>query len=71
MPLTIQQKLDEARLALHNLNTGNSVRVSVDKDSSRVEFAVADANKLQAYIKQLEDALGTTPSGGGPVGFYF
>lgn len=71
MPLTTQQKLDEAKLALHNLNTGNSVRVSVDRDSSRVEFAVADANKLQAYIKQLEDALGTTPAGNGPARFYF
>lgn len=79
MPLTTQQKLDEAKLALHNLNTGNSVRVSVDRDSSRVEFAVADLYRLQNYVKQLEAELskpvccnGTQPSNsGGPLGFYF
>lgn len=69
MPLTTQQKLDEAKLALHNLNTGSMVRVSVDKDGSRVEFAVADMGRLRAYIAELEAAVNGTNSG--PVGFYF
>lgn len=79
MALTLRQKLDEAKLAVHNLNTGNAVRVSVDKDGSRVEFAVADLYRLQNYVKQLEAELskpvccnGTQPSNsGGPLGFYF
>lgn len=74
MPLTTQQKLDEAKLALHNLNTGNAVRVSVDKDGSRVEFAVADMARLRAYIAELEAALAAASGlglGNGPARFYF
>ena len=74
MPLTTQQKLDEAKLALHNLNTGNAVRVSVDKDGSRVEFAVADMARLRAYIAELEAALAAASGlglGNGPARFSF
>ena len=78
MPLTTQQLLDEAKAALHALNTGTMARVSVDKDGSRVEFAVANKEGLRNYIAELENTLtkpqcctGTAQRVRGPLGFYF
>ncbi len=58
MPLTTQQKLDEAEAALHQLNLGRSARVIVDQNGERVEFTAANAGRLQAYITQLKVELG-------------
>jgi hypothetical protein len=58
MPLTTQQKLEEAELALHRLNCGQSARVIVDQNGERSEFTAANAGRLQAYINQLKVELG-------------
>lgn len=54
MTCSAQQLLDAARLAQHNLVTGKSVREVVDTDGSRVTYSVANADRLKAYIAELE-----------------
>ena len=56
-PLTIQQRLDEARKAYHDLMTGVSARVVVDGNSERVEFTSINRASLYAYIRELEAQL--------------
>lgn len=58
MPLTTQQKLDEAEAALHKLMIGRSARVIVDQNGERVEYSAANRARLQAYIDQLKTELG-------------
>lgn len=73
--LTTQQKLDEARAAYHDLNTGRMARVVVDQNGERVEFAAANKTALYNYIRQLETELGLSsggvPANVGPAGFIF
>ena len=52
------QYLTEAKAALHRLMVGESARVFVDQNGERVEYAVANANRLRAYIFDLEVKLG-------------
>ena len=54
---SLQERLDAARLAYHNLMTGQAARVIVDQNGERVEFVAANATRLAAYIKQLENEL--------------
>ena len=73
MPLTTQQKLDEAEAAYHALLTGKSARVVVDgNNGTRVEYTAADKAKLYAYIIDLRSQLTppTTPNNS-PAGFIF
>ena len=51
-------RLTEAEGALHNLLTGQHARVVVDSNGERIEFTAANADKLRAYIAQLQIALG-------------
>lgn len=60
-PLTVQQKLDEARAAYHDLMTGKSARVVVDQNSERVEFTSVNRASLYAYIRELEAQLPNAP----------
>ncbi len=60
---TTAQLLEEARTAYHRLVTGKSPTVVVNMDSSRVEFARADAPRLQAYIRELEATLTAETAG--------
>lgn len=70
-----QQELDAARLAYHNLMTGKMARVVVDQNGERVEFAAANAARLQAYIQTLEAECNAAAAGRsrsrGPFGFLF
>jgi len=68
-----QEKLEAAREAYHRLVTGKAVRVTVDQNGERVEFAVANASRLQAYIQQLEAecAAAATPLPRKPFAFIF
>ena len=61
-PLTVQQKLDEARAAYHDLMTGKSARVVVDQNSERVEFTSVNRASLYAYIRELEAQLPNAPA---------
>ncbi|RID91897.1 phage tail protein [Gemmobacter lutimaris] len=60
MAVTMQM-LTEAREAYHRLVTGDAVAEFRDQNGELVRYAQANANKLAAYIKSLEDALGLTP----------
>ena len=64
MPLmTIEQKLEEARAAYHDLMTGKSARVVVDGgNSERVEFTSVNRASLYAYIRELEAQLPNAPT---------
>jgi hypothetical protein len=75
--MTLQEQLDDAKKAYHELCTGRSARVVVDGgDSSRVEFTAANRQALYNYIKDLESQLNlSSPSpayvNNGPAGFVF
>lgn len=60
--LTIQQRLDEARKAYHDLITGRSARVVVDGNGERVEFTSVNRASLYAYIRELEAQLPNAPA---------
>lgn len=75
--MTLQEQLDDARKAYHELCTGRSARVVVDGgDSSRIEFTAANRQALYNYIKDLESQLNIaspnpSPISNGPAGFVF
>ncbi len=52
--MTLQERLDEAKAALHDLMIGRGVRVVVDQNGERVEYSVANRANLLAYIAMLE-----------------
>lgn len=72
MALTAEQRelyqgyLTEAEASLHRLMCGESARVFVDQNGERVEYAVANANRLRSYIFELKVKLGLV-SGVGPM----
>lgn len=53
----LQQMIDEASAAYHELVMGNKPRVVVDSNGERVEFTAANSQKLYAYIQQLQAQL--------------
>lgn len=75
MPLTTEQKLQEAEQAYHALVTGTLARVIVDRNGERVEFTAANRQGLATYITELKMALGLlTPASvptNGPAQFLF
>ncbi len=52
--MTLQERLDEAKAALHDLMIGRGVRVVVDQNGERVEYSVGNRANLLAYIAMLE-----------------
>jgi hypothetical protein len=73
-PLTVQQRLDEARAAYHALMTGTSAREVVDQNGERVTFTAANKDALYNYIRTLESQLPAAPpvsSVYGPARFLF
>lgn len=73
--MTLQQQLDDALAAYHNLQTGKSARVVVDGgDGSRVEYTAANRSELYSYIQSLKAQLpsATNPRySNGPASFIF
>lgn len=70
MALTLQQKLDQAEQAYHDLAIGRSAKVVVDQNGERVEFTAANAARLQAYIQSLKDQINGTVNKA-PLDVYF
>lgn len=64
---TLQEQLTEAQDAYHRLRTGKAVRVFVDQNGERVEYAVANAAGLAAYIEELKRQISPTTSNTGPM----
>lgn len=54
--MTTEQKLADARNALHHLLTGKKA-VRVQKDGRMVEYTPASRRDLEAYISRLESEL--------------
>lgn len=52
--MTLQERLKDAKEALHDLMTGRSVRVVVDQNGERVEYTAGNRRDLQNYISSLE-----------------
>lgn len=75
MPLTTEQKLEEAEKAYHALVTGTLARVFVDRNGERVEFTAANRQGLYTYISELKQSLGLLSTGivpsNGPAQFLF
>lgn len=70
MALTLQQRIDAAKAAYHDLLTGKQARVVVDQNGERVEFTQANRQALKAYIKELEEEQAGT-SKKGPMKVWF
>lgn len=72
---TLQDNLDEATAAYQALMTGTQVRVTVDQNGERVEFATSNAVKLFAYIQSLKAEIAAaacgTPTKQVPLQFTF
>lgn len=71
-------RLEEARKAYHDLNTGRMARVVVDQNGERVEFVAANRAALYLYLSGLETQVAacsanglSCPTPSGPAGFIF
>ena len=69
MALTDEQKLEQARTALHKLVTGTS-KVSVGYGDRRTTYTAANKADLEQYIAELEQLTGdvSTTRRGPPFG---
>jgi hypothetical protein len=67
--MTDQEMLDAARLARHELMMGQGV-VECDFGGQRTKFTVASADRLDAYIAELEARIAGLPRRGA-IGFVF
>jgi hypothetical protein len=70
---SLTARLAEAKTALHELQTGRMARVVVDQNGERVEFNMTSADRLRAYVSDLEAqvAAGAVPRSRGPLRFLF
>ena len=60
VPLTDADKLADAQAKYHQLLTGARV-VEVDFGTHRTKYHPADADKLAAYVQQLQDKVDGNP----------
>lgn len=71
------QRLADAKLAYHRLNTGTMARVVLDQNGEKVEFVAANRTNLYNYIQELESQVRACSGNGlplpnnGPASFYF
>lgn len=56
--VTISANLKEAEAAYHKVRMGGMARTFVDQNGERVEFTVANADRLRAYIIEMKGQLG-------------
>jgi hypothetical protein len=67
---SLQQRLTDAQIALHNLNIGKmAVEVEV-AGGMRVTFTPAQIDKLEAYVKDLQAQIAGVRTVGA-IGFVF
>ncbi|RDD72896.1 MULTISPECIES: gpW family head-tail joining protein [Paracoccus] len=58
----IRKRLNVAYEQYDKLMTGRAQRVIVDQNGERIEYAVANADRLERYIATLEAQLADCPS---------
>lgn len=68
---TLQEKLDQAETAYHQLLLGNKARVVVDQNGERVEFTATSAAKLAAYIESLKNQIAGNTKASQPLRVWF
>ena len=66
--MTLQERLEDAKSAYHDLMTGKNVVEVVDQNGERVRYGVADRSRLAAYIADLERRIRGTSIG--PLEFW-
>lgn len=68
----LELRLAEAKTAYHKLMLGQSPRVFVDQNGERVEYTAANAARLTAYIRGLEQQINACKGRqfGRPMGVY-
>ena len=62
-----EARLVAAEDAYDKLRMGTAPRVFVDQNGERVEFAVANADRLRAYVMELKAILGKPTGVVGPM----
>lgn len=60
---TVQERLEQAEAAYHDLQTGRMARVFVDQNGERVEYNPTSAARLAMYINELKRQLGLATPG--------
>ena len=60
--MTLDEKIDSAKTALHSLLTGELPKVVVDQNGERVEYNSTSVSKLRQYIAELEAEKSGCPS---------
>lgn len=65
--MTLDEKITEAEVALHDLAIGKQVRVVVDQSGERIEFTASNASRLRAYLEDLRAVKANTKVKG-PMG---
>ncbi|RWE33897.1 gpW family head-tail joining protein [Mesorhizobium sp.] len=68
--MTIQETLDEAKAAYHELLTGRAVAEFRDQNGETVRYQAANAFRLAAYIQELENKLSTECRPSAPMQFW-
>lgn len=66
MSKTNQQMLDEARVALHELEIGAKV-VEISYNGNATKFTAASRSRLRIYIRELEVKVGERRSSRGSL----
>jgi hypothetical protein len=61
-------RLEEAEKAYHDLQIGGGVKVLVDQNGERIEFAQGSILRLSGYIAMIREKLGIG-SASGPLRF--
>lgn len=64
---TLQERLDEAEQAYHDLCIGKGVVELRDSNGETVRYNIASLPRLTAYIAQLKGELGQSSSTLGPM----
>lgn len=65
--MSIETQIAEAEAALHDLATGRAVRVVVDQNGERVEYAPSTMTRLRAYLADLKAQAAGSTSVSGPM----
>jgi len=69
--MTLQQQLDEAKSAYHDLVIGKAVVELVDGNGERVRYSSANRQALASYIADLELRIAEAPICSGPMRPFF
>ncbi len=71
MALTTAEKIVEVETAIHQIVSGQQVRVFVDQNGERVEFQTTNIQRLRAYYAELLALQSGSSRSPGPIGFYY